>query len=511
MVDNLILDKIKKCIENSDFEQAEIIISKFYEKSESAKLAPLLALAKSYLGKYGEALDIFEIVIDCPENQTPEIYDRLITCCTCLKLREKAFKYAEDFFKKYPENEDAMSQYVETMMYIGKIKEAEKLCTDLIQKYSNYEKLWIRMGILVELIYCNDELAKECYEKVIELNPKNLSGYNNLAIVSSKLGDFNNAEKLYMQIIKECPNNNDVKKSLGLLYLKQRRFKEGYENFIQRPLKGSENNIKFFWNGVGKLKELSVICDQGFGDHIQFIRYLPFLKEKTDKMSVYCYKGLTELFKNNYKGSDSISFFDDKGEFPDIPSLLLTNVAYFLNMDFDNIPFKEGYLKCNEEKFENYKKTYFDNEKFKIGVCWEAGATEVRELIHKTINIKYFEPLFDLPRDKYEFYSFQNRPLNEHYKEYKMIDLGQEFTDFDDTAAAMKNLDLLITVDTANAHLGGALGVNTIMLLPYCSDWRWFDNKEKTEWYSSVKIIKQQNGQTWEPEIQQVINFLQNL
>ena len=89
-----------------------------------------------------------------------------------------------------------------------------------------------------------------------------------------------------------------------------------------------------------------------------------------------------------------------------------------------------------------------------------------------------------------------------------MVDIGTKFDTFDDTASAMKNLDLLITVDTANAHLAGALGVNTIMLIPYCSDWRWFDNTEKTEWYDSVKIVKQQNGQTWEPEIQKVISLL---
>ena len=503
MVDELVLEKIKKCIEDDRFEEAEILISNCYDKKATSKLAPLLALAKSYLGKYSEALEIFEIIINEERNQIPKIYDRLITCCTCLKLREKAFKYAGDFYKKYPENEDAMSHYIETMMYTGKIKEAEELCTSLLQKYPNFEKLWIRMGILVELNYCNDELAKECYEKVIELNPKNLSGYNNLAIVLSKLGDYKEAEKLYKHILSVSPESCDVKKSLGLLYLKQRNFQEGYENFVQRPLKGSENNIKHFWNGE-KTDELSVICDQGFGDHIQFIRYLPFIKEKADRVNVYCYKGLTKLFENNYKHLENVSFFDDKGEFPDVPSVLLSNSAYFLGIDFDNIPFKNGYLKSDENKFENY----FDNKKIKVGVCWEAGAVEVRELIHKTINIKYFEPLFDLAGESYEFYSFQNRPLNDYYKEYNMVDLGTKFENFEDTASAMKNLDLLITVDTANAHLAGAMGVKAIMLLPYCSDWRWFDNTEKTEWYDSVKIVKQQNGQTWESEIQKVISLL---
>ena len=79
--------------------------------------------------------------------------------------------------------------------------------------------------------------------------------------------------------------------------------------------------------------------------------------------------------------------------------------------------------------------------------------------------------------------------------------MSNSFKTFDDTAAAMKNLDLMISVDTSNIHLAGALGVKSILLLPYCSDWRWFDNTSKTEWYDSVDIIKQNGRQDWFNEV----------
>ena len=510
MVDIKTIDKIKQYIDNNLFEEAESLISEVYDKNSSDKLAPLLALAKSYIGKYDEAFKIFELIINDEKNQIPEIYDRLITCCNCLKLRDKAYSYAEIFYKKFPQDEKAMSQYVYTMMYIGKVKEAEDLCAELLAKFPNSESLLIRMGILIELNHCNDELAKECYERVIELNPENLNGYNNLAIVLSKLGKYREAEDLYKRILEVYPDSKDVKKSLGLLYLKQRNFNNGYKNFVQRPLKGSEHNIKTFWQGEN-VEELSVICDQGFGDHIQFVRYLPFLKEKAKKINVYCYRGLTKLFEQNYKDFGNFYFYDDNAVFPDVPSVLITNLSYFLDLNFNNIPFKNGYLKCNEEKYNYYKNKYFNNQKLKIGICWEAGATEVRELIHKSISINFLEPILSLSKEKYEFYSFQARPLNDEYKKYEITDLGTGFESFDDTASAMKNLDLLITVDTANAHLAGALGINTIMLLPYCPDWRWFDNTEKTEWYDSLKIVKQSDCKTWNPEIQKIKDFVQSL
>ena len=97
MVDINTIDKIKKYVSENRFAEAEILISACYEKNSSEVLAPLLALAKSYLGKYDEALNIFKIIINDEKNQTPEIYDRLIACCNCLKLRKEAFEYAEVF------------------------------------------------------------------------------------------------------------------------------------------------------------------------------------------------------------------------------------------------------------------------------------------------------------------------------------------------------------------------------------------------------------------------------
>ena len=74
----------------------------------------------------------------------------------------------------------------------------------------------------------------------------------------------------------------------------------------------------------------------------------------------------------------------------------------------------------------------------------------------------------------------------------------------------MKNLDLMISVDTSNIHLAGALGVKSKLLLPYCSDWRWFDNREKTEWYDSIEIIKQEERQDWYKEIEVLTNYVKN-
>lgn len=113
--------------------------------------------------------------------------------------------------------------------------------------------------------------------------------------------------------------------------------------------------------------------------------------------------------------------------------------------------------------------------------------------------------------DKASVYSFQVNPSMDNYKNYSnLIELGSSFKDFSDTAAALKNLDIMITVDTSVAHLSGALGVKTILILPYCPDWRWFDNTEKTEWYESIRIFKQCQNESWESVFERIEAYLNN-
>ena len=89
-----------------------------------------------------------------------------------------------------------------------------------------------------------------------------------------------------------------------------------------------------------------------------------------------------------------------------------------------------------------------------------------------------------------------------------MINLGKDFKNFTDTAKALMAMDVLVTVDTSVAHLAGALGVKTYLLLPYATDWRWFDDTQTTPWYKSVEIFKQTDSISWEEPITNIINKL---
>ena len=122
----------------------------------------------------------------------------------------------------------------------------------------------------------------------------------------------------------------------------------------------------------------------------------------------------------------------------------------------------------------------------------------LRDAVYRTIDAPYyFKNIMDL--DNVEYYSFQMGDIFNMLDKYpKIIDLAPNFNTFADTAAALKNIDILVTVDTALAHLAGALGIKTYLLLCFAPDWRWFENDKKTEWYPNVTIIKQHDRRTWD-------------
>ena len=125
-------------------------------------------------------------------------------------------------------------------------------------------------------------------------------------------------------------------------------------------------------------------------------------------------------------------------------------------------------------------------------------------MINRTINIRLLEPIINF--EDAEVFSFQVRDsMNGNERYPQMINLAKDFKDFESTAKAMKNMDIIISVDTSVAHLAGALGVKTYLLLPYSNDWRWFDDTKTTPWYNSVEIFKQTDPISWEKPIEDII------
>lgn len=477
-----------------NFEHAGELLRKACEISETFGTVSALGFCEFEQKKYENAIPILEHALEIGESA--DVYNKLILSYFHTKKYLKAIELSEKMYNLYPQNPNSITNMVKSYTQCGKLFEAEKICVEYLKEHYETPSLWFHLGFLKELIYSNDKQACECYKIALNLGHK--EAYYNIAVSYQKQGDYKQAVKYYNKMLEAFPNDTNTTMSLGMCQLSQKNFKDGYRNFFVRetPISKKTDNP---WNIGQKFeKNVVVLCDQGFGDHIQFIRYLPFLKEKTEKIFVATHKSLVELFKKNYPEIEFISYEEID---PKMQSIRVTDLAYALNMDFEHIPFSEGYLKADTQNIQS--------SKLKVGLCWEAGSAGIRTMINRTINIKLLEPLLNL--ENAQIYSFQvDDTLGGNEKYPQMINLAKDFKNFEDTAKALNAMDMVVSVDTSIAHLAGALSIKTLLLLPYITDWRWFDNTKTTPWYKSIEIFKQTDPISWEKPINDIIDRIKN-
>lgn len=354
----------------------------------------------------------------------------------------------------------------------------------------------------------NFDKAIELLKKSIELNSDYIDAYLNLANCYNAKNDNEKAINSLNAALKIDNENPDARYNLGATQLLLGDFKNGFKNYEYRIFRKNNTSIekppfeKPCWNGENlNGKTLFVYDEQGIGDVIQFLRFFPELKQKASTVLYNAPTKLAELFKDNelicpelvapniYKTDKN---FESRFDYY-IPLMSLANL---LNITPGNIPFSSGYISSNSYKIEKFKEFFAEDKNLKIGIKWR-GNLNVNP--NRIIDLKEFFVLKDIA--DISLYSFQKDVEKEEIvsipDDLQIIDLGRFLDDFSDTAGALAHIDILITNDSSMAHLGGATGVKTFVLLPYIPDWRWGLNTDKSPWYKSVKLFRQRTINNW--------------
>jgi len=358
------------------------------------------------------------------------------------------------------------------------------------------------LGLMYEELDIPKE-AENCYLKSLSVK-NNYPGNYNLGVLYRKLNDLDNSEKYLEKAIMLQPLNQYACYGLAMTYFKAKNFKKGYPYFLERPIIGREK-LKNIWTGEKHPdKTLLVLCEYGFGDAVMYSRYFNYLNDYFKSVKVCVRKNLIPLFQQNFPDIEFVStIMNTEYDY----SIFLMDLPYRLKMDFENIPLSEAYLKTDEEKVQKYKKEYFDNDLLKVGIFYAGGELEKRNAQYRAVELCKMQKILEIKNCK--FYSLQvEDPFNELSDFPQIVNLGATFLDFSDTLAAMKNLDLLITIDSVPVHLAGAIGLKTMLMLPYYSEWRWFNDTCATPWYKSVEIIKQSTPCLWENVINTIFEKL---
>jgi hypothetical protein len=261
---------------------------------------------------------------------------------------------------------------------------------------------------------------------------------------------------------------------------------------------------KPFWDG-GDITGRTILlhAEQGLGDTIQFVRYVSLVERMGAKVITACQKELKSLLVKSKLFGTVVSFQDPIPEF-DIHCPLMS-LPFTLLTSIETIPAEIPYITADSELISRWRERIQPDHSFKIGVVW-SGNPKYKKNRVRSCSLETFSPLAE--HNEITFYSLQKGDAAEQAKNpsnnMKLVDLTDEINDFSDTAAFIEHLDFIITVDTAVAHLAGAMGKPVWTLLPFVPDWRWMLDREDSPWYPTMKLFRQTSPGDWDSVIMRI-------
>lgn len=353
------------------------------------------------------------------------------------------------------------------------------------------------------------------YEKAIQINPGLPESYYNLGEIASDKRQIGDAVTYYQKAIQLNPDYAEAHFALAREFLVSGKFKEGWKEYEWRwKLEGvsQPDFLQPLWDG-SDINGLTVFlhAEQGFGDTIQFIRYAPLIAQRGAKVIVACQPSLTSLLKNVHGISQIIAYGEELPHF-DFRCPLLSLPMIF-DTSLESIPSSVAYISADPMSLLKWQaKVQYDDSRFKVGLVWSGSPANIQGR-YRSCSLDTFAPITEI--ENVSFYSLQKGPasvLTESLPNgIRLIDYTDSIEDFSDTAALIANLDLIISIDTAVAHLAGAMGKPVWTLIPWKPDWRWMLDREYSPWYPTMRLFRQPSPGDWTSVIKKVSQELQNL
>ncbi len=358
-----------------------------------------------------------------------------------------------------------------------------------------------------------DEAIQHC-QKAIALKSGFIDAYNELGITWQEKGCYSVAIAVLRQALAYNLHQAQLNFNLGLMLLSCGQYEEGWQ-YAEYRYDGSMKDYHFIppkvlfprWQGESIAgKSLLLWYEQGFGDEIQFCRYVSELKKMgASYITLACKKPLKPLFETLI-GVDRLLVSDEETEIqPHDYWTFLLSIPLHCKTTPESIPVSDQYLTADPIRVDFWKNK-LPKAKMRIGLVWKGSSGHLNDANRSLSHLDKLLPLWAVP--DCAFVSLQKGQGEDEVlslpETCHITHLGSDIQDFADTAAIVSQLDLIICVDTSIAHLAGALGKPVWILLPFIADWRWIINRTDTPWYPKTRLFRQSQPGQWQNVIEQV-------
>jgi len=399
----------------------------------------------------------------------------------------------------------------------GRLDEAVAYARKAIEAKSDLAAAHNSLGLAM-LAKNEPEEAIACYHKALEIKPDFALVHNNLAVALQTLGRFDECLDSIQTALRLKPQFAIAHLNRAVCWLRKGEFERGWHEFEWRRLSRDHRVRRFsvpLWDGRELLDGAILLhAEQGLGDTLQFVRYALLVKERCRTLVFQCPKRLVPLLQR-CAGIDSLVA---KGEpLPDFDfHAPLMSLPGILGTTLDSVPAEVPYVFAEEQLVETWRKRLAEFSGFKVGIAWQGNKKYAGDA-YRSIPLRHFAPLAGIRG--VQLFSLQRGrgcdQLADLPDGFEVHDFGEDFDRdrgaFMDAAAVVQNLDMVITSDTAIAHLAGAMGVPVWVALHLSSDWRWLHAWEDSPWYPTMRLFRQRQLGDWEGLFERIAGELSKM
>ncbi len=383
-----------------------------------------------------------------------------------------------------------------------RMEEAERLFRQAVRLSGDFAEYHKNLGAACRRLGKTEEAIAEA-RRAIELKPDYAEAQMNLSSALTDAERHDEATAAMIRAIEIRPDYAEAHYNLAVQLLLHGDFERGWTEYEWRTRMKSPLASRIFfqplWDG-GDLRGKAILIwsEQGLGDVIQFARYLPRLLDRGANVVLETYMPLARLIQQSMPEIKIVVAGAPLPEF-DVHFPLLSLAAMF-GTNLATIPANASYLSAPVEMTRAWGRRFAEGDRsLRVGLAWAGRNTHINDR-NRSMRLNQLVGLKDVAG--VTFYSLQKGPARAQIAQsafaVHLIDWTEKLDDFADTAALVANLDLVITVDTAVAHLAGAIGKPTWVLLPTPPDWRWLLKRSDSPWYPTMRLFRQQGAGDWD-------------
>lgn len=491
------------CMAQADFQgalnawQVALVLS-----SDAVDIHSDIAGALLELDRPDEALLTADMALELNPNHPLALLNRGLALMQLSRFSE-ATKALERSAVLLPDNSDIWFRLGQSAQQATQMELAELAYRNTLQLDPKHLETHNNLGNLMRDLMRFDE-AIYIYRQALVLYPMHSDLHSNLGVALQERGDVEDAIACYREAIKCEPSNAEAHRNLGMGLLQQGQFREGWDAYEWRwrtrhfaPIVRDWKAPR--WQGEQAREQVLLVhCEQGFGDCLQFARYLSLAAGKVGRIIVEAPDSLVALFAR-IEGVDEV--FVAGGKLPNFDlHIPLLSMPHVFETTLETIPNHVPYLQVDPEKFKRWREHLSKklNEKL-VGIVWSGSGIHQRNLM-RSPGFSALSPLLRL-NENVRFISLQKDHglIREEgvVGSERIEDHTSELKSFDDTAALISQLDAVVAPDTAVAHLSGALGIPTYLALTKNAEWRWLHEREDSPWYPNFVLVRQQEQGDW--------------